>query len=170
MVLRILSTFSSRVLFCLTVGLLLARPLHAQNEPPAPKNWDLGVWAAGATGEENTNSFAEAQILSAAVFVGKVLTGEVGKGWRRGRFEYGVDVIPLFRQFRPHSVYGGGFEPVILPLEFQSAHATLCPVHRVSRRSFIYQRKSSCRRYFKLQLLCARRRGNANIHRATSVH
>jgi hypothetical protein len=114
MVLRILSTFSSRVLFCLTVGLLLARPLHAQNEPPAPKNWDLGVRAAGATGEENTNSFAEAQILSAAVFVGKVLTGEVGKGWRRGRFEYGVDVIPLFRQFRPHSVYGGGFEPVIL--------------------------------------------------------
>jgi lipid A 3-O-deacylase len=52
--------------------------------------------------------------LTAGVFVGKVLTGEVGHGWRRGRFEYGFDVIPLFRQFRPQPIYGGGFEPVIL--------------------------------------------------------
>jgi hypothetical protein len=43
-----------------------------------------------------------------------VLTGEIGSGWRRGRFECGVDVIPLFRQFRPQAIYGGGFEPVIL--------------------------------------------------------
>ena len=74
----------------------------------------MSVWVAGETGEENTNSFSEAQILTAGVFVGKVLTGEIGSGWRRGRFEYGADVIPLFRQFRAQSIYGGGFEPVIL--------------------------------------------------------
>jgi Lipid A 3-O-deacylase (PagL) len=95
---------------------LVAHSAGAQSNPsPAqPRNWDFSVWAAGATGEENTNSFSEAQILSAGFFAGKVLTGEIGSGWRRGRFEYGVDVIPLFRQFQPQSIYGGGFEPVIL--------------------------------------------------------
>ena len=116
MVHLILFRFHSRFLFYLTLGLVSVSPLYGQADlfPTQPENWDFGVWVAGATGEENTNSFAEAQTLSAAVFVGKVLTGEVGSGWRRGRFEYGIDVIPLFRQFRPNLVYGGGFEPVIL--------------------------------------------------------
>jgi hypothetical protein len=95
---------------------LPVQPLHAQVHPIEERqgNWDFGVWAAGETGEEITNSFSEAQSLTAGVFVGRMLTGEVGHGWRRGRFEYGISLIPLFRQFMPQSVYGGGFEPVIL--------------------------------------------------------
>jgi lipid A 3-O-deacylase len=97
------------------VLMLLVHPVGAQSDSQGqPRNWDVGIWMAGATGEENTNSFAEAQILTAGIFAGKVLTGEIGSGWRRGRFEYGFDVIPLFRQFRPQPIYGGGFEPVIL--------------------------------------------------------
>jgi lipid A 3-O-deacylase len=80
----------------------------------AQKNWDLSVWVAGATGEEHLNSFSEAQIFSAGMFVGKILTDEIGSGWRRGRFEYGVSVIPIFRQPRPQPIFGGGFEPMIL--------------------------------------------------------
>lgn len=76
--------------------------------------WDVSVWIAGATGEENRNSFAEAQIFSAGVFAGKVMTGEIGSGWRRGSFEYGMDVIPVFVHFTPERIYGAGFEPVIL--------------------------------------------------------
>ena len=96
--------------------MLLVHPVGAQSDPPQGqhRNWDVGIWVAGGTGEENTNSFAEAQILTAGVFAGKVPTGEIGSGWRRGRLEYGFDVIPLFRQFRPQPIYGGGFEPVIL--------------------------------------------------------
>ena len=111
---NLISRFHAVSLF---IFLLLVAPLlGAQSEPSQaqPRNWDMSVWVAGETGEENTNSFSEAQILTAGVFVGKVLTGEIGSGWRRGRFEYGADVIPLFRQFRPQSIYGGGFEPVIL--------------------------------------------------------
>jgi hypothetical protein len=93
--------------------LLVVRPSYPQSETDR-RNWDFAVWAAGATGEENTNSFTEAQILTAGVFVGKELTNEVGSGWRRGRFEYGFSMFPLFRQFRAESIYGGGFEPVIL--------------------------------------------------------
>jgi len=95
---------------------LLANPVHAQADPPGAqhRSWDFSVWVAGATGEENTNSFSEAQILTGGFVVGKEFTGEIGSGWRRGRFEYGFGVIPLFRQFSPQSIFGGGFEPVIL--------------------------------------------------------
>jgi hypothetical protein len=75
---------------------------------------DVSVWTTIETGEEATNSFSEAQILTAGVSIGKILTKEIGGGWRRGRFEYGFSLIPVFRQFRPQSTYGGGFEPVIL--------------------------------------------------------
>ncbi|HKN18065.1 MAG TPA: acyloxyacyl hydrolase, partial [Candidatus Sulfotelmatobacter sp.] len=87
---------------------------YPQAAPAQGRDWDVSVWVAGETGEELTNSFSEAQILTAGVTAGRILTDEVGHGWRRGRFEYAFDVIPVFRQFRPQYLYGGGFEPVIL--------------------------------------------------------
>jgi Lipid A 3-O-deacylase (PagL) len=78
------------------------------------RSWDLSVWISAATGEEITNSFAEAQTLSAGVFLGKSVTGEVGRGWWQGQFEYGVSVNPLFFELRPQLLHGIAFEPVIL--------------------------------------------------------
>jgi hypothetical protein len=110
----VIARFRSATPFLLL--LLLVRAVHGQADLPEAqhRNWDVSVWVAGATGEENLNSFSEAQIFTAGVFAGKELTGEIGSGWRRGRFEYGIDLIPLFRQFRPQPMYGGGLEPVIL--------------------------------------------------------
>jgi hypothetical protein len=102
------------VLFSL---LVLSHPASgAQGSFPEAQNrrWDVSVWLAAATGEENRNSFTEAQILSAGLFVGKMMTGEIGTGWRRGRLEYGLDVMPVFIQLTPNRLYGGGFEPVVL--------------------------------------------------------
>jgi Lipid A 3-O-deacylase (PagL) len=79
-----------------------------------PRTWDISVWGAAATGEENTNSFAEAQIVSAGVFLGRRLTDEIGSGWRAGRLEVGFDVAPVFLQFSPRRVHGLGFDPIIL--------------------------------------------------------
>src|SRR5208282_5371437 len=93
---------------------LFSRPAYPQAAPAQGRDWDVSVWVAGEAGEELTNSFSEAQILTAGVTAGRILTDEVGHGWRRGRFEYAFDVIPVFRQFRPQYLYGGGFEPVIL--------------------------------------------------------
>jgi hypothetical protein len=111
---RVSHKFRSAAPFLLL--LLLVRPIYAQNDTSGTehRSWDFSVWVAGETGEENTNSFAEAQILTAGVVVGKELTGEVGSGWRRGRLEYGFSLIPFFRQFTPQPNYGRGFEPVIL--------------------------------------------------------
>jgi len=78
------------------------------------RNWDISTWIAGATGEEHLNSFSEAQILSGGVLVGKVLTGEIGRGWRRGNFEFGANLIPLFVHLTPQRLYGPSFEPVVL--------------------------------------------------------
>jgi hypothetical protein len=105
-------------LLVLTCGGLCA----AQNVFPTSEKgaWDLSVWAAAATGEETTNSFAQAQIWSAGFFAGKVLTDEFGRGWRRASLEWGFTLIPVFVQTRTQTVYGGGFEPVVL--RFNSGH------------------------------------------------
>ena len=87
-----------------------------QNPPPIARNrnWDFSVWIAGSTGEETSNSFAQAQVLTAGVFGGKVITGEIGRGWRRGSLEYGFDLVPVFVTSNNQNVRGGGFDPMIL--------------------------------------------------------
>jgi hypothetical protein len=101
-------------LFLFLVIFARTAPAQTTNESALSHAWDFGVWVAGETGEEVLNDFTEAQILTAGISVGKVLTGEKGKSWRRGTFEYGMTVFPLFRQFRPQPIYGGGFEPMVL--------------------------------------------------------
>ena len=111
---RVIWRFQFPVLFL--IFSLLIRPAHSQAAPrdSQTRDWDISVWVAAETGEELLNNFSEAQILTAGVFAGRILTDEVGRGWRKGRFEWGMDVIPLFRQFRPEPLHGVGFEPVIL--------------------------------------------------------
>ena len=97
--------------------LLLLVPLtwaQANTSQEGHRPWDISVWVAGATGEEHSNSFTEAQILSGGVFLGKVFTGQIGRGWRRGNLEFGMDLIPLFVHFTPQRLYGGGIEPAVL--------------------------------------------------------
>jgi len=88
----------------------------SQNAIPEsePRPWDFAIWVAGATGKELTDSFAEGQILTAGFGVEKVITDELGDGWRRGQLAYGGNVFPVFVQLRPGRPYGFAIEPVIL--------------------------------------------------------
>jgi hypothetical protein len=101
-----------------SLTLLLASTSAIAQERPLPMpltaNWDIGIWTGGATGEENTNSFAEAQIWTAGFFLGHRITGEVGRGWRRGHLQYGFDVVPLFITYGNQRTHGIGVDPVIL--------------------------------------------------------
>ncbi len=100
--------------FLLVAPAVLTAPAPAQGVPEnSLRQWDLSVWAGGATGEEEPDSLSEAQILVAGVFLGRA-TREIGKGWVRGRFEYGADFLPLFVQFTPQRIYGTAFDPIIL--------------------------------------------------------
>ena len=76
--------------------------------------WDFSIWIAGETGEEITNSFTEAQIWSAGVSAGRMLTDDLGHGWRRGKLEYAFDVMPVFETYGNQRTHGFGFDPVIL--------------------------------------------------------
>lgn len=91
------------------------------------RTWDLSIWASGATGEETTNTFSEAQIVAAGVLVGRQLTGEVGRGWRRGSFEYAADFIPVFVQSAPQQISGTAFDPLILRWYPSTHHARIAP-------------------------------------------
>jgi hypothetical protein len=87
--------------------------------------WDLGAWVAADTGEEIANSFAESQILSAGVFVGRTFH-QAGDGWWRGNLEYAFSVSPMF-QLRPRRLHGLAFEPIILRWNSTHRLAFLAP-------------------------------------------
>jgi hypothetical protein len=94
---------------------------YCQEPRTANRDWDLSICVGIATGEENTNSFAESQILSAGSFVGRTLKRNAGHGWWQGDLEYGFSVSPVFFQLRPQHLHGIAFEPVIL--RWNSTHA-----------------------------------------------
>lgn len=101
--------------FIVVVGVFSLPTIASCQETASPhRDWDLAVWFAAATGEENTNSFVEAQILSAGPFVGRMIKRRAGHGWLEGNLEYAFSVSPLFIQMRPQNLHGFAFEPVIL--------------------------------------------------------
>ena len=52
---------------------------------------------------------------------GWVLTGLHGTGFLRGRFEYAVDVVPIFWVFQPAgTAYGFGINPIALKWNFDT--------------------------------------------------
>jgi lipid A 3-O-deacylase len=106
----------SRVSMLLVISLFSSCQVFAQDTPPSAEKgrWDFSVWVAGETGEENTNSFAESQIWSAGIFVGRVMTRELSRGWMRGNIEYAADFAPAFETYGNQRTHGVGFDPVIL--------------------------------------------------------
>jgi hypothetical protein len=104
---------------------LITYAARAQDNPPlrVPTGaWDISIWAAGATGEENTNSWTEARVWTAGFFLGRTTNHEVAGGWRRGIPEYGFNLIPVFVTSKNQTLHGGGFEPIVL--RWNSAYGT----------------------------------------------
>lgn len=106
------SSFCGIFLFLLTASGFA----HSQTLDHGTQNakWDSGVWIAGETGEETSNSFAQAQIWTAGLLAGRTVTDEAGSGWRRGRLEYAADFVPVFETYGNQRTHGIGFDPVIL--------------------------------------------------------
>jgi hypothetical protein len=113
---REIRLWAIRVSMLLAISLFSSCRVFAQDGPPSAEKgrWDFSVWAAGETGEENTNSFAESQIWSAGIFVGRVMTRELSTGWTRGGIEYAADFAPVFETYGNQRTHGIEFEPVIL--------------------------------------------------------
>ncbi len=81
------------------------------------EHWVFGVLASGGSGLFDRDNV---QFVRAGVRVGRVMTGELGKGWLRGTFEEDVEVMPvdsvLWGGYK--SVYGFGVNPVVMKWNF----------------------------------------------------
>jgi len=111
---------SSRVV-TLFLLILCAASAVAQSDDDAAairrEHWNAGVLASGGTG---LNDRTNVQFIRAGVRVGRVMTGELGKGFARGTFELDAEIMPLdyvlWGGYR--SVYGFGVNPVVMKWNF----------------------------------------------------
>lgn len=74
---------------------------------------ELQVWTGGGHGFNGSAS--DTGVWNVGARYGWILTGPVGPGFLRGRFEYAVDIVPVFCVFqRTGATYGGGVNPFAL--------------------------------------------------------
>lgn len=82
---------------------------------------EVEVWAGG--GHSVSGGRGNIGVFNAGLRYGWVLTGPHLPGFLRGRFEYAVDVIPVFVAFQPvNTAYGAGFDPLVLKWNFERHH------------------------------------------------
>jgi lipid A 3-O-deacylase len=85
------------------------------------EHWNVGVLASGGTGlTDRTN----VQFVRAGFRVGRVMTGELGKGFARGTFEVDSEIMPLdyvlWGGYK--NVYGFGVNPLVMKWNFTRAN------------------------------------------------
>ncbi len=105
------------VLLALIMGSLLEPPPVRAQAGPEAGGHELQVWTGGGHGINGTTSATGVWNLGARY--GWVLTDPVGPGPLRGRFEYAVDVVPVFLVTqRADTAYGFGLNPIALKWNF----------------------------------------------------
>jgi lipid A 3-O-deacylase len=105
------------LLMCL---LLEPSGVRAQAGPETGEN-ELQVWTGGGHGL--TGSTSDTGVWNLGFRYGWVLTDPVGPGPLRGRFEYAVDVVPVFLLTqRTGTAYGLGLNPFALKWNFVARH------------------------------------------------
>lgn len=134
------------VLLTTITGLSIASPGEAQpriGTPPAPSAsveaapvLDRGAteWMStigSAWGQAVLDSAGGQRYLSQTVSWGKVLTGAKSHGALRGRFEWAVEVIPVFGQYHPDDAYGVGVSPFAWRWNFEP-HRKLAPFAEIA--------------------------------------
>ncbi len=96
-------------LFCGSLALAQARPEDGGHEIEA---WTGGGYSVPG-GTSNTGMW------NAGAGFGWILTRPLGPSFLKGRFEYLVDVVPVFLVFQPgNTAYGAGFDPLNLKWNF----------------------------------------------------
>ena len=108
------------VLLALIMGSLLEPPPVRAQAGLEAGGHELLVWTGGGHGINGTTSATGVWNLGARY--GWVLTDPVGPGPLRGRFEYAVDVVPVFLVTqRADTAYGFGLNPIALKWNFASS-------------------------------------------------
>jgi Lipid A 3-O-deacylase (PagL) len=83
-----------------------------------PRRWDVGLWTGEALGVPMGPSDANAQLTMAGFHLSRVIRESSRESFFAPTLEYVVEGQPLFLVTRPQTVYGGGFSPLGLRLDF----------------------------------------------------
>jgi hypothetical protein len=96
--------------------LLLSSVAWAQNRPEDGGR-EIQVWTGG--GPSVPGGTSDTSVWNVGLRYGWILTRPHGPGFLKGRFEYAVDVVPVFMVFqRYNTAYGAGFSPLGLKWDF----------------------------------------------------
>ena len=110
----------TRILFLLLAVFSVIPMARAQSGPEAGGH-ELQLWMGG--GHALNGSTSDTGVWNIGGRYGWVLTGPIGPGALRGRFEYAVDVVPVFLVFQPAgTAYGFGLNPFALKWNFAAHH------------------------------------------------
>jgi hypothetical protein len=111
----------TRVLAAVLLGMLLHAPAARAQDGPESGGHELQLWTGGGHGLNGSTS--DTGLWNVGARYGWVLTDPVGPGPLRGRFEYAVDVVPVFLLTqRPGTAYGFGLNPFALKWNFMPHH------------------------------------------------
>jgi len=112
-----------RVLLVAACSALASSFAAAQAGPEVDGN-ELQIWTSGGHGVNGSAS--DTGLWSVGGRYGWVLTNPIGPGPLRGRFEYAVDVVPIFDIFqRTGTAVGFGLNPFALKWNFVAHHDVL---------------------------------------------
>jgi lipid A 3-O-deacylase len=83
------------------------------------EHWNLGVFVGGGSG---VGVRTNVQMFRGGARIGRVMTGELGHGWRKGTFELDGEITPVDYIFwhKYQDVYGFGITPVDMKWNFTS--------------------------------------------------
>jgi hypothetical protein len=113
---------AASVLLVLLICLLHPRNLRAQG--PEGGGNEFQVWTGGGHGLNGSTS--DTGVWNLGVRYGWVLTDPIGPDPLRGRFEYAVDVVPVFLLTqRTNTAYGIGLNPFALKWNFGDSRSTI---------------------------------------------
>lgn len=107
----------------IVVAVLVANGAAQTDANPGPEEGghEVQMWAGGGHSVPGGTQSTEA--FDAGARYGWVITGPHLPWVLRGRFEYAVDIVPVYMIFQPRqTAYAGGFNPLVLKWNFVRRH------------------------------------------------
>jgi lipid A 3-O-deacylase len=115
----------TRFLVAVALAMMAFAPGGRAQSGPEAGGHELQLWTGGGHGLNGGTT--DTGVWNLGVRYGWVLTDPVGPGFLRGRFEYAVDVVPVFLVFqRTGTAYGFGLNPFALKWNF-ATHRNVAP-------------------------------------------
>jgi lipid A 3-O-deacylase len=117
-------------IICVVV-LSLCASLAWTQERPGDGSREIQIWMGG--GHSVPGGTTDTGVWNVGLRYGWILTKPHGPGFLKGRFEYAVDVVPVFVVFqRTNTAYGAAINPLNLKWNFATRGGRVMPYFELS--------------------------------------